>query len=253
MDARNDPLPIGPTAIDGASAQRQRRHDQNRQGGGGPPMEPAMQLALDASFGSVERWRDEFVALVQALGGGPGRVQLVFQPRLGTLVNQQATGRAQTIADGVPIVALDSVEHADDANRGAAAGADVEAFVNDIDWARVYQLYQQAVSAASEPYAASPDDVAGSVLLDVRRAGVFKQAATMIPGARWCDPAAVGTWAAEVPTDREVVVYCVYGHEVGRATALRLRAAGVQARYLHGGIDGWLAAGRPRDAKAAAS
>ena len=49
--------------------------------------------------------------------------------------------------------------------------------------------------------------------------------------------------------DREVVVYCVYGHEVGRATALRLRAAGLKARYLRGGIDGWQAAGRPLTAR----
>ena len=89
------------------------------------------------------------------------------------------------------------------------------------------------------------DEVAGAVLLDVRRAGMFEQAGTMIPGARWCDPATVATWAGEVPADREVVVYCVYGHEVGRATATRLRAAGVNARYLRGGIDGWQAAGRP--------
>ena len=51
--------------------------------------------------------------------------------------------------------------------------------------------------------------------------------------------------AAELPVDRDVIVYCVYGHEVGRATALRLRAAGVDARYLRGGIDGWQAAGHP--------
>jgi superoxide dismutase, Fe-Mn family len=42
-----------------------------------------------------------------------------------------------------------------------------------------------------------------------------------------------------------VVVYCVYGHEVGRGTALRLRAQGVNARFLRGGIDAWEAAGLP--------
>jgi superoxide dismutase, Fe-Mn family len=45
------------------------------------------------------------------------------------------------------------------------------------------------------------------------------------------------------------MVYCVYGHEVGRSTAMRLRAAGVDARFLSGGIDGWKAAGRPLAAK----
>jgi Fe-Mn family superoxide dismutase len=40
---------------------------------------------------------------------------------------------------------------------------------------------------------------------------------------------------------------------VSRATALRLRAAGVNARYLSGGIDGWQASGRPLVDKTAAS
>ena len=90
----------------------------------------------------------------------------------------------------------------------------------------------------------------GALLIDVRRAGVYAQAATRIPGAQWRDPAAVAAWAAELPVDREVLVYCVYGHEVGRSTALRLRAAGVNARFLEGGIDGWQSAGRPVAAKA---
>jgi len=48
-------------------------------------------------------------------------------------------------------------------------------------------------------------------------------------------------------------VYCVYGHEVGRVTAMRLRALGVSARFLEGGIDGWQAAGLPTVAKGAAT
>jgi len=77
------------------------------------------------------------------------------------------------------------------------------------------------------------------------RAGVFDKASTVIPGSQWRDPAHVAEWAQEQESTGPVVVYCVYGHEVGRATALRLRAAGVDARFLHGGIDGWERAGRP--------
>ena len=65
----------------------------------------------------------------------------------------------------------------------------------------------------------------------------------MIPGAEWHDPADVAKWSGELASEREVIVYCVYGHEVGRATAMRLRAAGLNARFLSGGIDGWQAAG----------
>ena len=61
-------------------------------GGDGKTMQPAMTLALTANFGSLERWREEFVAMGKALGGGSGWVLLTFQPREGTLVNQWAAG-----------------------------------------------------------------------------------------------------------------------------------------------------------------
>jgi Fe-Mn family superoxide dismutase len=209
-------------------------------GGDGVTMEPAAKLMLDTSFGSVERWREEFIAMGKALGGGSGWVLLVFQPREGSLVNQRAADHTHAVAGGVPILALDMYEHAYHMDYGAAAGAYVDAFMGNIDWAAV-----NAVHAASEPFGASQDEIGDAQVFDVRRAGVFEQARTLIPGARWCDPSAVATWSAELPADRDVVVYCVYGHEVGRATAMRLRAAGVNARYLRGGIDGWQSAQRP--------
>ena len=213
-------------------------------GGDGQTMEPAMKLALDANFGSVLRWRDEFTALGKALGGGSGWVLLVFQPREGTLVNQWAADHTHAVAGGVPILALDMYEHAYHLDFGAAASAYVDAFMRNIAWGSVYSRYQRAVHAASEGFGAGQDEITGAVLLDVRRAGVFDKAGTLILGARWRDPAAVAAWAGELPADREIVVYCVYGHEVGRATALRLRAAGLNARYLRGGIDAWQAAGQ---------
>lgn len=220
-------------------------------GGDGKTMEPAMKLAVDANFGSIQRWREEFVALGRALGGGSGWVLLTFQPREGTLVNQWASDHAQAVAGGTPILALDLYEHAYHMDHGAAAGAYVDAFMGNIDWAAVYARYQQAVESASEPFGATADEIGGSVVLDVRRAGAFEQSDAMIEGARWCDPALVAVWAGELPVDRDVVVYCVHGHEVCRATAMRLRAAGVNARFLRGGIDGWQAAGGPMQARPA--
>ena len=145
------------------------------------------------------------------------------------------------------------------AHFSAAAGADdgadegADAFMAPIHWAAVYGRYQHAVHAASDAWGVAADaltvNLDGTLLLDVRRAAIFEQAVAVIPGAVWRDPTTVAAWATELPADREVVVYCVYGHEVGRATALRLRAAGLNARYLQGGLDGWQAAGRPLQAK----
>ena len=212
-------------------------------GGDGKAMEPACALALQANFGSVERWRDEFVAMGRALGGGSGWVLLTFNVREGSLVNHWCADHTHAPAGAVPLLALDMYEHAYHMDFGANAAAYVDTFMAHINWAAVYARYQAAVHGASAPMAATAID--GALVLDVRRAGVFDKAQTMIPGATWKDPADVATWAQALPRDTEVVVYCVYGHEVSRATAMRLRAAGLNARYLEGGIDGWAGAGRP--------
>lgn len=221
-------------------------------GGDGETMAPAWALALQASFGSVAAWRDEFVAMGRALAGGAGWVLLTFQPREGTLVNQWAADHTHALAGGVPLLALDMYEHAYHLDYGAAAAAYVDAFMANIHWPGVYQRYQAAVHAASEPFGATQAEAAEAArsgpgrLFDVRREGVFNEAKTMLPGARWANPAElVHAPPAEARAEAAapVIVYCVYGHEVGRAAALQLRAAGVNARFLAGGIDGWQAAG----------
>ena len=217
--------------------------------GAADPMTPAMALGLHANFTSVERWREEFMVMGKALGGGSGWVLLMFQPREGSLVNQWAADHTHAVAGGVPLLALDMYEHSYHMDFGAAAGQYVEAFMENINWTRVYERYQAAVEASSGAYAAVADDLAGARVLDVRRAGVFEQADALIPGAEWRDPGQVSSWCAQLPQDKPVVVYCVYGHEVGRTTAMRLRAAGVNAKFLRGGIDGWKSAGRPLTSK----
>ena len=222
-------------------------------GATGQNMTPAMALALCASFGSVERWQDEFVAMGKALAGGSGWVLLCFQPRDGSLVNQWAADHAHAIAGAVPILALDMYEHAYHIDFGAQAGAWVDAFMQNIRWETVYERYQHAVHGASEPFGAERSGIADAQILDVRRAGMFEQDKQVIPGATWADPAAVSQWAPGLSQDRAIVVYCVYGHEVGRSTAMRLRAQGLEASFLRGGIDGWKAAGLPLEDKARVS
>ena len=214
-------------------------------GGDGGNMAPAMALALSGSFGSVQRWREEFVAMGKALGGGSGWVLLVFQTRDGSLVNQWAPDHTHAVAGGVPILALDMYEHAYHLDFGAQASAWVDAFMGNLDWEAVYQRYQHAVHAASEPFGVEQAELAGAELIDVRRAGVFEQARQMLPAAQWRDPGQVAQWSRTLDPAREVVVYCVYGHEVGRSTAMRLRAQGFKARFLRGGFDAWQNAGLP--------
>ena len=96
-----------------------------------------MALALDANFGSATRWREEFVAMGKAQGGGSGWVLLMFHPRDGTLVNQWAADHTQALAGGVPILALDMYGHSYHMDFGAAAGAYVDAFIDNIVASRI--------------------------------------------------------------------------------------------------------------------
>lgn len=59
----------------------------------------------------------------------------------------------------------------------------------------------------------------------------------MLAGARRCAPDDVAALAAS-ETAREVVAYCVYGHQVSADAVAALRAAGWDARRLAGGFEG---------------
>ncbi|MEQ9333085.1 chromate resistance protein ChrB domain-containing protein [Thalassobaculum sp.] len=83
------------------------------------------------------------------------------------------------------------------------------------------------------------------VIVDVRRRPVHDADDRVLPTAVWRDLQAVDAWRSELPAGVPVVVYCAHGHQVGQVTASRLHLAGVDARYLAGGIDAWRAAGGP--------
>ena len=75
------------------------------------------------------------------------------------------------------------------------------------------------------------------LLLDVRREGKFASSPRMLAGAIRCAPENVAAFASS-QAPREVVVYCVYGHNVSADAVATLRTAGWQAWQLAGGIEG---------------
>src|SRR5262249_34638866 len=77
--------------------------------------------ALARDFGSVERWRAEFVAMGKALGGGSGWVLLTYSHRDRKLVNQWAADHTHSVAGASPVLALDMYEHSYHMDYGAAA------------------------------------------------------------------------------------------------------------------------------------
>jgi Fe-Mn family superoxide dismutase len=106
---------------------------------------PGEQLAaaLARDFGSVARWRSEFIAMGKALAGGSGWVLLSWSPRDRRLINQWAADHCHTLAGGQPIVALDMYEHSYHIDYGAKAATYVDTFMKAIRWSNADKLFAQ--------------------------------------------------------------------------------------------------------------
>jgi Fe-Mn family superoxide dismutase len=230
-------------------------------GGEGKPT-ATMADALARDFGSVDRWRSEFVAMGNALGGGSGWVLLVHVPRDRRLVNQFAAEHSQVVAGGIPLLALDMYEHAYHMDFGANARAYVDAFMRNIDWRAVEGRYEDALKVepprplVQEEFGDLPgvgvEEVKAMLasgkpvqLIDARPRHYVSRTQDFVEGATWRDPERVQEWMGELSKSDPVVVYCVYGFHVGCRTAVALREAGFDARYMKGGHSGWKATGGP--------
>jgi len=226
-------------------------------GGGQPDGELAR--ALEQDFGSVDDWQAEFVAMGKALGGGSGWVLLSWSPHLRRLINQWAADHTHCLADGEILLALDMYEHAYHLDFGANAAAYVEAYMRNVRWEYMATRLQRARDrAGAESLAPGPrafptmavetlrDMVARGErvdIVDVRLAEDFDAAKDLLPTARHVDPSRVAEaaegWARDVP----VAVYCEYGFQVSQEAVAALRARGVDARVVGGGIAAWHAMG----------
>ena len=77
------------------------------------------------------------------------------------------------------------------------------------------------------------------LVIDVRRPPAFLDSTRLIAGALRRDPLQAAEWARRLPAVSRVVVYCVHGHEVSQNARKVLVDAGIEARYLAGGIEHW--------------
>jgi superoxide dismutase, Fe-Mn family len=217
---------------------------------------PVFAKALERDFGSVDKWKSVFSAMGKALGGGSGWVLLVWSPRDGKLRNQWAADHTHALGDGRVVLALDMYEHAYHMDYGARAPGYVDAYMRNIHWEWAEQRYQHVAHSGPEPSVhygigalpveALRDSLAASskpMLIDVRRRKAFEASPDMLPGAEYREPEKVSDWVGSLPKDREIIVYCVYGHNVSEETAAALTAAGLKAVPLAGGIASWRAIG----------
>jgi Fe-Mn family superoxide dismutase len=229
--------------------------------GGEGKVTKAMSEALARDFGSVQRWRTEFSAMGYALGGGSGWVLLTWMPRDGRLINQYASEHNQAVAGGIPILALDMYEHAYHIDFGANVKAYVDTFMRNVDWSAVEGRFEDASKALPPRPLLQPEfgDIKGVgveevramlaegkvQLIDTRPKHFVSRQWEIADGVEWRDPERVGEWMGELSKEKPVVVYCAYGFHVGCKTAIALREAGFDAKYMNVGHSGWKAAGAP--------
>ena len=229
-------------------------------GGDGRAVPESMAAALARDFGSVKRWRDEFVSLASGLAaaGGAGWVLLTYVPRDGRLINHAAIDDTQTISGGIPILALDLYEHAYHIDFGANVSAYIASFMRNIEWKAVETRYGNATRVEPPPRLVQPQfgDVPAVTVeeveamlnggtpiqvLDVRPRHYATRAPDIMKGAVWRDPERLDEWIGELSKEQPVVTFCVYGFHIGCETAVTLRKAGFDARYMSGGHYAWKA------------
>jgi Fe-Mn family superoxide dismutase len=107
--------------------------------------------AMARDFGSVDRWRQEFIALAQGMAGGSGWVILSWVPRDGALINQIGFDHTQSVAGGMPILAIDMYEHAYHLDFGTNAQAYIATFMRNIDWNAVLGASRTRSAASPRP------------------------------------------------------------------------------------------------------
>lgn len=96
-----------------------------------------------------------------------------------------------------------------------------------------------ALSVSAAELYAHLGTASAPMLVDVRGQGAFDADDKQIIGAVHQAPEEVHRWSTELPTSRIIVAYDSHGGDVSQNVTKALRAAGVKAAYLEGGISAW--------------
>ena len=222
------------------------------EGGGGDP-DGLLAEAITRDFGSLARWRAEFVAMGKALGGGSGWVMLTRSPRDGRLCNVWSADHTHSLAGGTPLLALDMYEHSYHLDFGSNAAGYVDAFMANVAWSQVAArwagaAFQARPNTVDAPTARAMLDADPDLLvIDARLAADAQTVPVGLRGARRAPPEKVDEIAASLPPGAKALVYCAWGFEIGGDCAAKLRERGIDAVAIAGGIGTWRANGLPTE------
>jgi len=119
------PLACDPAKLSGLSEKLIVSHWENNYGAAVKSLN-----AIERDFGGLDAWRAEFTAM--GMGGGSGWTLLAWSPRRNRLVNARAADHAHNLAGATPLIALDMYEYSYHMDFVAKAGANVDAFMQNL-------------------------------------------------------------------------------------------------------------------------
>ena len=161
-------------------------------GGDGRTLPESITSAITRDFGSVDHWRQEFIALAEALAGDAGWILLSYVPRDGRLINVnrpaiQLLGRTAAELMGSPVLDLcggtaAGRTRAEEAFRRCFAGSEVSGLELEMNrrdgrplWISLWMRPIRGVSGTIEAAHSIWIDVTDRVLAEAERARLQQQ------------------------------------------------------------------------------
>ncbi|MGE0434712.1 MAG: superoxide dismutase [Planctomycetota bacterium] len=116
----------------------------NMGGDGDAAKGPEIKAAIEAAFGSIEKWAEDFIATSFAAklsGWGVLVLDTLYSGRLlNVLVDEHMNG---AIWGGIPLIACDVFEHAYYHKDGPGRKTYIENFVKSLHWGRINEAYKK--------------------------------------------------------------------------------------------------------------
>lgn len=99
---------------------------------------------INAHYGSLATWEQDFRRTGMSLGGGSGWVIINYNYRDNAVHNYWAADHSNSLAWGVPLLVMDMYEHAYAMDYGANASAYIDVFFQNINWDEVNRRAEAA-------------------------------------------------------------------------------------------------------------
>lgn len=213
--------------------------------------------AIVQHFGGVANWHLEFKALADTWVNGAEWVVLQWNVLSKKLENLVYTDQASMATGGVPLLSIDLHEHAYLTDFGSDVDNYINTFIENIHWDRAAERFFSAVQHSDAPEN-KPDSLSplhpeelldlinqnnSPTLLDVCLLDDLPRRHDQLASAYCIKSDEVKKSIESLPKNKPVVAYCMYGFQVSSIAADELKAAGIEARILSGGISAWRAMG----------